>query len=180
MAMMDMMMKAMMGSMEPGEKQDTMLKMMPQMMKEIKGSDIMAMLRDKMLEMMFVIHKSKFGYAETLKKIQEAGLENGWYNPAIQDHYELEKSLELEDPNKMGTVSMCLLRSAHEILKENKNVGVMMPMQINVYEEEGEVFIVWLNLKMMGKMFGDKIEEVMEKTSDMLMQVHKDILKEEA
>ena len=179
MALMDKMMKPMMGSMSPVEKQDTMLKLMPEMVKQVKGSDMMTLLKEKMFGMMFLTHKSKFNFIETIQKVKNSGLEHGWYNPTISNHCEIEHELGLPDPNKVATVSMCIPRSAYEILKENKKLAVMMPMQINVYEEDGEVFVVWMNIEMMGKMFGPKVSKVMKEASRMLESVHENIVEKE-
>ena len=54
-----------------------------------------------------------------------------------------------------------------------------MPMQINVYEEDEQVYVTWMNMRLMGKMFGNKVAEVMAKAADMLMSVHKDIIEKE-
>ena len=68
--MMNSMMGIMMDSMMPDEKQDTMLKMMPEMMKEVKGSDMLNILKEELFGMMFITHKSRFGFTETIQKIK--------------------------------------------------------------------------------------------------------------
>lgn len=180
MAMMNKMMNAMMDSMSPDEKQDTMLKLMPNMIKQIKRSDITGIFRDKLYDMMFVTHRSRFDFSETLQKIKESGIDHGWYHPMINNHFEMEKDLGLAEPNRVATVSMCIPRSAYEILKENKKLAVMMPLQINVYEEDGQVYVVWLNIEMMGKMFGNVTANVMADAAEMMQKVHKNIIEEEA
>jgi uncharacterized protein (DUF302 family) len=71
---------------------------------------------------------------------------------------------------------MCLPRSAYKILKVNKKLGVMMPLQITIYEEDGQVYCSWLNIDKMGKMMGSTIAEVMKKSSDDLINVLKEII----
>ena len=180
--MMNSMMGIMMHSMTPNEKQDTMLKMMPEMMKEVKGSDMLNIFKEELFGMMFITHKSRFGFTETIQKIKQSGEDYGWYNPTITNHYEIEQNLGLDDPNKVATVSMCIPRSAAKILKVNPKLAVMMPLQINVYEEDGQVYVVWMNIKMMGKLFEKVVAEVMGDATEMLLEVHKDIIetKEEA
>ncbi len=90
MALMDKMMDGMLGSMSSGEKQDTMLKLMPEMMKRVKGSEIAGMIAELMSGMMFVTHKSRLGFAETIQEIKRQGEEAGWYNPTIHNHLEIE------------------------------------------------------------------------------------------
>lgn len=176
MGVMDSMMNAMMGSMSPNEKQDSMLKMMPGMMKGIKGSEIADLIKKQIFKTMFLKFKSRFEFAETVQKIKESGLEFGWYNPIVTNHYEIEQDLGLADPNKSAMISMCIPRSAYKILKENKQAGAFMPMQINVYEEEGQVYVSWFNIEMMGKMIGPVTAEVMKSAAAMLMDAHKNII----
>ena len=179
MGMMDLMMNAMTGSLSPEEKQDTMLKMMPEMVKQITKEDIMELMGSFMAKMMFITHKSKFGFTETIQRIKSSGEEFGWYNPIITNHYEIEQNFDLPEPNRVATISMCIPRSAYTILKENKKLAVMMPLQINVYEEAEQVYITWMNIEMMGKLFGETVAQVMKDASKGLMTVHRDILHEE-
>ena len=179
MGMMDLMMNAMTSSLSPEDKQDTMLKMMPEMVKQIKKEDIMELMGSFTNKMMFITHKSKFDFTETIQRIKSNGEEHGWYNPVITNHYEIEQNFDLPEPNRVATISMCIPRSAYKILKENKQLAVMMPLQINVYEEAGQVYITWMNIEMMGKFFGDTVSQVMKDASKGLMTVHSDILLEE-
>lgn len=178
MGMMDQMMNGMMNSMNPDEKQDTMLKLMPEMIKRVKSSEIMALIGKQLGNMMFITHKSKFGFSETIQKIKESGEAFGWYNPMLNNHYEMEMNLGLENPNRVATVSMCIPRSAYQILKVDKKLAVLMPLQINVYEENGQVFITWMNIKMMGKMFGETVSQIMVKSVEDMLEVHKNIIDE--
>ena len=178
MGMMDLMMNGMMASMTPDDKQDTMLKLMPEMINRIQSSEVLALIGDQLSNMMFVTHQSKFGFSETIQKIKESGEAFGWYHPMINNHYEMEMNLGLENPNRVATVSMCIPRSAYTILKVNKKLAVMMPLQINIYEENGQVYITWMNIKMMGRLFGETVSEIMGKAIEDLMEVHKDIIEE--
>jgi len=174
--MMDTMMASMMNSMSPDEKQDSMIKLMPEMMKQIKGSDMMDLIREKMVGSMFVSYTSKHGFSETIQAIKKAGDDYGWYNPVITNHYEIEESMGLDSPNQVATVSMCIPRSAYHIIKENPKLAVMMPMQITVYEDENGVHVVWMNITMMGKMFGSNVSKIMGEASKMILNVLEDIL----
>jgi uncharacterized protein (DUF302 family) len=179
MGMMDKMMDAMAGSMKPDEKQDMMLEMMPQMVKKIKSKDAFSLLMGTIADLMFSVHKSKLGFEETISAIEKSGKESGWYNPVIIDHYKIEKELGYEDANRVTTVSMCRPHSAHKILKtdKNKRLAVMMPMQINVYETaDGQVHVAWMNIKLMGKMFGAEVAEIMGEAEKNLQEVHKEII----
>ncbi len=179
MAIMDSMMNGMVGSMSPGEKQDTMLKLMPEMMKRVKGSEIAGMIGELMSGMMFVTHKSRLGFAETIQEIKRRGEKAGWYNPTIHNHLEIEQNFGLKDPNKVANVSMCIPRSAYEILKVNKKLSVMMPLQISVFEEEGQVYVTWMNIKMIGKLLGSTVAAEMGEAARGLTDVHEGIVERE-
>lgn len=181
MGMMDKMMGAMVDSMKPDEKQDMMLEMMPQMVKHTNPKDVFDLLMGTVSNLMFSVHKSKLGFAETVSAIERSGKESGWYNPVITDHNKIEKELGYKDANKVMTISMCRPHSAHKILKtdKNKRLAAMMPMQINVYETaDGHVHVAWMNIKLMGKMFGAEVAEIMDEAEKHLQEVHKDIIGE--
>jgi uncharacterized protein (DUF302 family) len=177
--MMTAMMNGMMNSMSTEDKQDTMLKLMPQMMKSIKGSDVLELVSAQMSEMLFVTKKSRFTFDQTIQKIKISGEDFGWYRPEIQNRKEIELNFGYSDPNSVASVSMCIPRSAHDILKVNKKLAAMMPLQITIYEENNQTYICWLNIKMMGKLFGEKVAEIMGTASDDLLSVLKDIIIEE-
>ena len=174
--MMDSMMGIMTDSMTPDEKQSTMLKMMPEMIKGVQESDIFNMIANELSKIMFITHRSRFGFSETIQKIKASGEDHGWFRPIINNHYEMEQNLGLPQPNKVATISMCIPRAAAEILKVNPRLAVMMPLQINVYEENDQVYVAWLNINMMGKMFGKTVADVMGENAEMLFKVHSGII----
>jgi len=202
---MDKMMDRMIGKMSQDEKEKMMLammpmmmedvdmtemmvKMMPEMLKSIKVQDVLELLEGafpkiagKMSGLMFSVHKSKLNFDETVSAIENSGTKHGWYNPTIIDHYKIEKELGYEDATKVTTVSMCKPHSAHKILKEDKNkkLSIMMPMQISIYETtDGQVYVAWMNVGFMGKMFGGIVEEVMGEAAENLKEVHEGIIEE--
>lgn len=175
--LMNKMMDAMVGSMKPDQKQNTMLQMMPQMMKAIKGSDIMELFSSKISRMMFVTQNSKFDFEETITKVKDIAKDAGWYNPAYRNHYEIEKSFELDNPNKVATISMCIPRAAHNILKVNKRLAGMMPLQITIFEDEGKVYVSWMDITLMGKMFGQAVADIMATAEKNMREALKSIIK---
>jgi uncharacterized protein (DUF302 family) len=75
---------------------------------------------------------------------------------------------------------MCIPRSAYKILKANKKLAVMMPLQINVFEEEGQVYVTWMNIKLLGKLFGSTVAAVMDEAARGLADVHEGIIEQES
>ncbi len=179
MKMMNQMMAVMMDSFTPDEKQDTMLKMMPEMVKNIKMDDVMEVISGMVSEMMFVTKKSRFSFAETVTKVEQNGRDFGWYNPVVTDRHELEQNFSLPEPNKVTAVSMCIPRAGYEILKVNKKLATMMPLQVVIYQEGEDVYISWMNIKMMGKLFGSKVSEIMGNAAQDMEKVLSEIYEEE-
>lgn len=132
----------------------------------------------KILGEMFICHRSKYSFKETVQKIKENGLEHGWYAPQINNHYETEQIFGIGKPNKSATVSMNLPRYAHQIIKQNRLLACLMPIQIIIYEKDNNVYISWLNIEKVGKMIGNDIARIMNQTAILLMLVHKDIITE--
>ena len=133
--------------------------------------------KDCFSEKMFVTHESNYNFIETIQKIKKNGFDQGCYNPTISNYYEVEKALGLENPNKVVSISMCIPRLAHKVLKENIKLATMIPLHIIIYEKGRKVYVVWWNLERMGKMFGKTIVETLQKKSEMLFNIHKEIIK---
>ncbi|MCP5046670.1 MAG: DUF302 domain-containing protein [bacterium] len=179
MTMMDKMMDAMMESLEPEEKQQSILKLMPEMIKRVNTADLFDIFQGAISKMMFKTYRSKLGFEETIREIKTRGEAAGWYKPAVANHYDIERELGIADANKVATISMCIPKAAHKILKVNPQLAVMMPVQINVYEDAGHVNIAWMNIGLMGEMFGKVVAGVMKNAIEDLNRVHEDIIEKE-
>lgn len=124
-------------------------------------------------ERMVCNYKSKHGFVETIRNIKENGKDRGWYNPMSTNHYEIEGYFGFKGRNKSVTIFMNVPRLTHKLLKENISLAAIIPFGINVYEKENQVYIEWLNIEVVGKMFGKINSSVLKEVSEILLSVNK-------
>ena len=107
--------------------------------------------------------KSPLGYEETIAKIQQNVVDSGWI---ISSTSYLDKSLEKygKDVPPVALINICQPDHAATILKDEsaRYISIMMPCTISVYEkDDGNTYVATMGMKLMGKMFGGLIAEVM-------------------
>ena len=107
--------------------------------------------------------KSPLGYEETIEKIQNNITENGWI---ISSTMHLDKSLKKHGKIVPPTtlINLCQPDYAAAILKDDnaRYISIMMPCTISVYQkDDGNTYVATMGMKLMGKMFGGLIAEVM-------------------
>ncbi len=112
--------------------------------------------------MMIVTEPSTLGFDETVEGLQAAIKENGWASPATID---LQKSMAkhgVEFPRRVKVVQLCKPEYAKRVLTSDRYVAALMPCAIAVWEDDdGGVQISKMNTRLMGKLFGGTIAEVM-------------------
>lgn len=133
--------------------------------------------RDCFSENLFITHESNFNFIETIQKIKKNGYDEGCFNPTINNYYELERSLGLENPNKVVSVSMCIPRLTNQLLKENIKLAAMIPFHIIVYEKDEKVYVLCWNFEKIRKIFGKTIGGILQKKSEIVKQIHKELIK---
>lgn len=115
-----------------------------------------------MPSMMIKTLESNYDFDTTVSKIESAIKREGWSHKgtsSISD--ELAKN-NLPLAGRIKTIKLCKAQYAKKVLDSDKYVSVMMPCQIAVWEsDDKKVMISKMNLKLMGKMFGGVISEVM-------------------
>ena len=121
-----------------------------------------------MPSMMLEVRQSRLAFDETVTAIETAAINQGWQVPKI---YDLQQSLIKaghENMTRMRILSLCQPDHAYNILSDDKNkmVAAMMPCRIGVFETaDGKVYVSQMNIGLMSKLFGGKIEEVMGKVA---------------
>lgn len=113
---------------------------------------------------MIVEDESKYGFEETVEKIQQVSAEKGWKIPSI---HRIDKSV-----NKAGysvlpvaVIELCNPDHAAQVLKEDKDkvVSSMMPCRVSIYERaDGKVIVSRMNSGLVSKVFGETVAETME------------------
>ena len=135
----------------------------------IVGMILMGFIAWKVMpHMMLTVHKSKLPFDETVAAINISAKKQGWVIPKIYNFQESLRKFGYDDMTKVKVLSLCQPHYAHKILKEdiNKKVTAIMPCRFGVYEtKDGQVYISEMNIKLMSKMFGGIIEEVMGKVT---------------
>ena len=117
--------------------------------------------------------RSKLTYDETISALSEnLNKKQDWKVLAVNDYKKsTEAFVSLE---QTGSMNICNPRHASKILTDEKNRGVtaFMPLGIGVYEDKkGQVFVSKLNIRLLGKMFGGTISEVMGTAGKELSEV---------
>ncbi len=132
-----------------------------------------------MKRLMFIKKKSKLKFDETVSSIRESAIKHDWEIPSIFDLQKEYMDAGYEDMTRVKVIYFCNPKGGYRILKDdnNKQMSVMMPMGVSVYEtEDGQVYIAGMNLGFMSKMFGGVIKEVMGDGAQRLKNTLEDII----
>ncbi len=119
--------------------------------------------------MMMKEAESKYNFAESVEKFEQAALSMGWRIPAVHD---LKETMHKngKQVNNVKVFELCQPDHAYEILKldDERIVSSMMPCRVSIYEKsDGKTYISWMNTSLMGNMMGGVIAKVMgEATAD--------------
>lgn len=101
---------------------------------------------------------------ETVEKIKQNALSNGWVVPGVSALHNSVKKHGGGDLKPVMLINLCQADHAYNILEhdENKRISVFMPCTISVYEKsDGKAYIATMNAGLLGKMFGGHVAEVM-------------------
>ena len=107
--------------------------------------------------------KSPLGYEGTIAKIQKNVVDSGW---VISSTIHLEQSLKKhgKEVPPVTLINICQPDHAATILRDDASryISIMMPCTISVYtKEDGSTYVATMGMKLMGKMFGGLVAEVM-------------------
>jgi uncharacterized protein (DUF302 family) len=185
--------------MEGLDMNELMPKMMGNMIKDISADDLIKFLKDAlgeketvkklfqkigeanlMQKMMFKTYISRFGFDETVEKLHENALHNGWMIPDVRNLQQEYIDSGIEEMTKLKVLYFCNSQGGYSIIQndEKKAMSVMMPMGVSVYEKkDGSVEIAAMNIGMMGGMFSSEVKEVLTDGGDRLEASLKEIIK---
>jgi len=117
-----------------------------------------------MPRLMLIEHQSPFGVEETVKKISDNAIREGWVVSGVTS---LDKSVKKHgggDLRPVKLINLCQANHAYNILKGDSSriVSVMMPCTISVYQKsDGKTYVGTMNAKLLGTLFGGIVAEVM-------------------
>jgi uncharacterized protein (DUF302 family) len=116
-----------------------------------------------MPSLMLIKHRSNRSYDDTVAILSEGfKKKQDWRILKVTDYQESTAAFGAIE--RVCSMNVCNPRSASKILADDANRGVtaIMPLAIGVYEDKkGQVFVSLLNVRLLGKMFGGTIADVM-------------------
>ena len=195
----EMMINMMPLMMEGLDMNELMPKMMGNMLKDLSADDLIKFLKDAlgeketvknllqkigeanlMQKMMFKTYKSRFGFDETVDKLNENALKNGWTIPDVRNLQQEYIDSGIKEMTRLKVLYFCNSQGGYSIIQndEKKAMSVMMPMGVSVYEKkDGSVEIAAMNIGMMGGMFSGEAKEVLADGGERLEASLKEIIK---
>lgn len=116
------------------------------------------------MDKMFIESKSKYGFDQTIEKLNEAIAEGGWR--VLHTHNLQETMIKngYDDVLQTKVIELCNPQLAHKLLSDNslRIYSNMMPCRMSVYElADGATYVSRMNTKMLSMQIGGKVEEVM-------------------
>lgn len=184
--------------MEGIDMNELMPKMMGNMLKDLSADNLIKFLKDAlgeketvknllqkigeanlMQKMMFKTYTSKFGFDETVDKLHDNALNNGWTIPDVRNLQQEYIDSGIKEMTRLKVLYFCNSRGGYSIIQndEKKAMSVMMPMGVSVYEKkDGSVDIAAMNIGMMGGMFSGETKEVLTDGGERLEASLKEII----
>jgi uncharacterized protein (DUF302 family) len=185
--------------MEGMDMNELMPKMMGNMLKDLSAEGLIQFLKDAlgeketvkkilqrigevnlMQKMMFKTYSSRFEFDETVDKLHENALQNGWTIPDVRDLQQEYINSGIKEMTRLKVLYFCNTQGGYSILQndEKKAMSVMMPLGVSVYEKkDGSVEIAAMNIGMMGGMFSGEVKEVLIDGGERLETSLKEIIK---
>ena len=130
-------------------------------------------------DIMIVENESKYGFDETIEKIQQASDQMGWKIPAI---HRIDKSV-----NKAGyyslpvaVIELCKPSHAAKVLEndDDKVVTSMMPCRVSIYQtRSGKVIVSRMNTGLVSKVFSETVAETMEAATKDTEEIFNTVIK---
>lgn len=114
--------------------------------------------------LMFKEHKSKHDFETTIVELEKTVTEKGWLIPHVNN---LQASMQKYgyDVQQVKVYEICKPELAQRILSQDDEriVSSLMPCRVAIYEKsDGNVYISFLNAKLMAKPMVKLIRETME------------------
>jgi len=122
--------------------------------------------------------ESRFGFEETIKKIQDSAEVRGWKIPTVHD---LQETLRKNDIHvqEVKVIELCKPQYSGALMKEDptKFVSALMPCRISVYRKtNGKTYISRINSGMLSMFMGGTIGLVMGQAGTEMELVMKEVL----
>lgn len=112
----------------------------------------------------FIESKSKYGFDETVDKLNEVIAAGGWRVLHTHNLQETMKKNGYDDVLQTKVIELCNPKLAYQLLSDDlmRIYSNMMPCRMSVYEQDdGATYISRMNTKMLAAQIGGKVQEVM-------------------
>lgn len=112
---------------------------------------------------MFIENESKYNFNETIEKLSEEIINNGWKIITIHDLQETMKK-NGKEVNKVKVVEACNPNLAYKILSldEQRIYSNMLPCRVSIFEKtDGKTYISRMNIDLFAKQISGLASEVM-------------------
>jgi len=105
------------------------------------------------MNMAYVVESGR-SFGELVEDIEKKISENGFRVLYVHD---VQKTLQEKGISFPGykIIELCNAKLAHAVLKADRNIGLMMPCRINVYEKEGKRFVATMLPTLISEFFPD-------------------------
>lgn len=117
---------------------------------------------------MFKEHKSKHDFETTVAQLEKTVAAKGWVIPNVNDLQAALKKFEY-DVHKVKVYEICKPELANRILSQDDEriVSSLMPCRVAIYEKSGgQVYLSFLNAKLMSKPMSKLIRKTMAEAAD--------------
>ncbi len=119
------------------------------------------------------IVESNRKFEELVEGVEKKVAENGFKVLYVHDVQKTLQDKGFEFPG-YKIIELCNARLAHAVLQADKNIGLMMPCKINVYERDGKRFLAGMLPTLISEFFPDvalgsapaEVEQVIRKIID--------------
>ncbi len=130
------------------------------------------MEKEPTLNLAYAVESSR-SFDELVDDVQKKIAENGFRVLYVHD---VQKTLQDKGFTFPGykIIELCNAKLAHTVLQADRNIGLMMPCKINVYEREGKRYVVGMLPTLISEFFPDaslgsvpeEVEKVIKKIID--------------
>ncbi len=115
-----------------------------------------------MPKMMLNVMPSRFGFDDTVAKLEQAITAAGWGHQRTMALHEKLAEKGQAVPFRVALVDLCKPEYAKSVLTSDRYVACLMPCTFGVYEaDDGKVYVTKMNTGLMGRLFGGNIARVM-------------------
>jgi uncharacterized protein (DUF302 family) len=128
---------------------------------------------------LFLVDESKYGFNETIEKIEELSKENGWN---ISHMYNLQATMAKHNlqVEPVLIMSLCKPSIAYNILSSDNErpASTLMPCRVSIYQtKDGKVMISRMNVTFMSAMLAGITKEAMVEAGNENEAVLKHVIK---